>query len=342
MLDTTTLSASEQAHIEKLHAEAIVIDGSIVVELGENHFTRYKSGGVTAVNHTVTGPYSDLYTSFLELNRASRWIEANTDKVLLARTVADIHEAKRSGREAIIFGPQNVEMIGFELGLLGTFYDLGCRIMQLTYQRQNFIGSGCGEKTDDGLSNYGRQFIKEMNQLGIVVDVSHCGQRTSVEAMEASDKPIMITHSFCASLSPHIRAKTDDTIRELGKHGGVMGITGLSPYLYYPDKPTTQPDIARLVEHIDKIVELAGIDSVAIGLDFDETYSLEKRAAAAARHGALLGNWPWGERRCKTLNDAAEFPNITAGLVKRGYSDEDIKKILGGNWLRVMSASWKD
>jgi membrane dipeptidase len=341
MLDTTTLSSSEQARVEKLHAEAIVIDASIVIEMAPGHFDRSRSGGVTAINHTVTEPYADLASALRQVNSCRRWIEANSDKVLHATTVAHIHEAKASGREAIIFGPQDTEMIGLDLSLLGTFYDLGVRILQLTYQRQNWIGSGCGEKSDDGLSNYGRQFIKEMNQLGIVVDVSHCGQRTSVEAMEASEKPIFVTHSLCHSLSPHIRAKTDDTIRELGRHGGVMGITGLSPFLYYPDRPTTQPDIARVVEHIDHIVELAGIDSVGIGLDFDETFTPEKRAKFAGKHGSLLGEWPWGERRCKTLNDAAEFPNVTAGLVKRGYSDEDISKILGGNWLRVMKEAWK-
>ncbi|MGV3650250.1 MAG: dipeptidase [Devosia sp.] len=341
MLNTTDLSASEQARVEKLHAEAIVMDGSIVVEMKPAHFDRYKSGGVTVVNHTVCEPYADLATSLRQVDFCHKWIKANSDKVLRATTIADIHEAKASGREAIIFGPQDTEMIGLDLSLLGTFYDLGIRILQLTYQRQNWIGSGCGEKSDDGLSNYGRAFIKEMNQLGIVVDVSHCGQTTTVQAMEASEHPIMITHSFCASLSPHIRAKTDDTIRELGKHGGVMGITGLSPYLYYPDAPTKQPDMARLVEHIDHVVELAGIDSVAIGLDFDETFTPEKRAEGAKKHGALLGQWPWDERRCKYLNDAAEFPNITAGLVKRGYSDEDIKKVMGGNWMRVMEAVWK-
>ncbi|MGV3650612.1 MAG: dipeptidase [Devosia sp.] len=340
MLNTSNLSASEQARIETLHAEAIVVDASIVAELGPAHFDRFKTGGVTAINHTVTEPYADLANALRQVNGCRRWIDANSDKVLLGTSIADIHEAKASGREAIIFGPQDTEMIGLDLSLLGTFYDLGVRILQLTYQRQNWIGSGCGEKSDDGLSNYGRAFIKEMNQLGILVDVSHCGQTTSVQAMEASEKPIVVTHSLCHSLSPHIRAKTDDTIRALGRNGGVMGITGLSPFLYYPDRPTTQPDIARVVEHIDHIVELAGIDSVGIGLDFDETFTPEKRAKFAGKHGSLLGEWPWEERRAKTLSDASDFPNVTAGLVKRGYSDEDIKKVLGGNWMRVMAAAW--
>jgi membrane dipeptidase len=324
-----------------LHESAIVIDGSIVIEQSDGHFTRAKAGGVNAINHTVTEPHAGLVESLKQVNMWRRWIEANAHRALLATTIADIHEAKRSGKEAIIFGPQNTEMCGLDLDLIGTFGDLGVRIMQLTYQRQNWIGTGCGEKSDDGLTHYGRQFVKAMNQYGMVVDASHCGQKTTVDAMEASDKPIMITHSFCAKLSPHIRAKTDETIRTLGQAKGVMGITGLSPYLYYPDQPNKQPDIARLVEHVSHVADLAGIDCVAIGLDYDETFTPEKRAEGAKKHGPLLGNWPWGERRCKTLDDASGFPNITAGLMAAGFSDEDILKVLGGNWLRVMRACWK-
>lgn len=334
------MSTPDPRRVKELHDSSIVIDGSIVIEQSEAHFKRFKAGGVTAVNHTVTEPYSGLEESLAQVNHWRRWIDKNSASVMLATTVDHIHEAKKTGREAIIFGPQNTEMVGLNLDMIGTFYDLGVRIMQLTYQRQNWIGSGCGEQSDDGLTNFGRQFVKEMNQIGMVVDVSHCGQKTSVQAMEVSSKPIMITHSFSAKLSPHIRAKSDDTIRALGKHGGVIGITGLSPYLYYPDAPTRQPDIARLVEHIKHCVDLAGIDSVAIGLDYDETFTPEKRAEGAKKHGPLLGTWPWNERRCKTLDDASGFPNITAGLLAAGFSDTDVRKVLGGNWMRVMSACW--
>jgi len=336
----TNLAPDIASRAASLHASAIVIDGSIVVEQTDSHFTRARAGGVTAINHTVPEPYASLQSSLIQVNRFKAWVASHPGDALIATCIADIHEAKRSGKEAIILGPQDTEMIGLDLDLIGTFHDLGIRIMQLTYQRQNWIGTGCGEAEDSGITKYGREFIRHMNERGIVVDVSHAGQKSTVQAMEASSKPIMITHSFCATLSPHIRAKSDDTIRELGRHGGVMGITGLSPYLYHPDAPTKQPDIARFVEHVKHVVDLAGINSVAIGLDYDETFTPEKRAEGARKHGPLLGTWPWPERRCKTLDNASGMPNITVGLLAAGFSDEDVLKILGGNWLRVMAASW--
>jgi membrane dipeptidase len=340
MSNATLASPDIAERAAALHASAIVIDGSIVVEQSSAHFERARRGGVTAVNHTVPDPYASLLPSLIQVNRFKAWVAQNADKAMLALTVADIHAAKRTGREAIILGPQNTEMIGLDLDLVGTFHDLGIRIMQLTYQRQNWIGTGCGEAEDSGITKYGREFIRHMNERGIVVDASHCAQKTTVQAMEASSKPILVTHAFCHSLSPHIRAKTDDTIRELGRHGGVMGITGLSPYLYWPDKPATQPDIGRFVDHVKHVVDLAGVDSVAIGLDYDETFTPEKRAEGAKKHGPLLGTWPWPERRCKTLDDASGMPNITEGLMRAGFHDDEIRKIIGGNWLRVMAACW--
>lgn len=337
---TATRPKVDEQRAEKLHREAIIIDGSIVIDMVPEHFDRVKRGGVTAVNHTVTDPYASLVDSLKEIEFCRKWIEANAQQALLARSVADIHEAKRSGREAIIFGPQNTEMIGLDLELLGTFHELGVRILQLTYQRQNWIGSGCGEKRDAGLTQYGRRFLQEMEALGIVVDLSHCGPQTAADAAEVSRNPVIFSHAHPHTLSPHIRAKTDDNIKRVAATGGLIGITGLSPYLYYPDKPTTQPTLERYVEHIAYVADLVGIDHVSVGLDYDETFTPQKREEGAKKHGALLGQWPWPERRCKDLSDAGDMIGITRALLAAGHSDSDVKKVLGGNLMRVFEAVW--
>ncbi|MFF0717134.1 dipeptidase [Micromonospora sp. NPDC003816] len=345
----TAATHTSAASATELHAAATVVDGSTVIELSDAHLDRIRRGGVTAVNHTVTRPYADTVSALREVNRCRRWIDEHPDDVLLALTVDDIHRAKAEGKEAVIFGPQDTEMIGVDLDLLGTFYDLGVRILQLTYQRQNLLGAGCGEETDAGLTHRGRRFVQAMDELGILVDVSHCGERTGLDAMETSSKPVVVTHSFCDAMSPHIRAKSDDYLRTLGEQGGVMGITTLSGFLYYPEAPSRRPDLVRFVEHVSRVVEVAGVDHVAIATDYDETWTEPMRIAqlkAIAQSNSreqqnLLGDFGWNERRAIGMDDAADFPNFTTALLDGGFSPEDVTKILGGNWLRVYGETWK-
>ncbi|WP_238008519.1 membrane dipeptidase [Dactylosporangium sp. AC04546] len=325
-----------------LHAAATVVDGSTVIELSDAHLDRIRRGGVTAVNHTVTAPYADTTTALREVNRCRRWIDAHADRAMLALSVADIERAKAEGKEAVILGPQDTEMIGVNLDLLGTFHDLGVRILQLTYQRQNLLGAGCGENVDAGLTHKGRIFVAAMNELGIAVDVSHCGQRTGLDAMEASSTPVVVTHSFCDAKSPHIRAKSDAFLRRLAEQGGVIGITTLSGFLYYPDEPTRRPDLTRFVEHLSHVVEVAGVDHVAIATDYDETLTEAMRAEQLKdkEFKSLLGDWKWEERRAIGMDDAGHFPNFTEALLAGGFSPADVTKVLGGNWLRVFGEAW--
>ncbi|WP_283135990.1 dipeptidase [Rhizohabitans arisaemae] len=338
-------AASEGATLTpvELHAAATVVDGSTVIELSDEHLDRIRRGGVTAVNHTVTTPYADTVSALHEINACRRWIEEHSDRVLLARCVDDIARAKAEGREAVVFGPQDTEMIGVDLDLLGTFHDLGVRILQLTYQRQNLLGAGCGETVDPGLTHQGRAFVREMNELGILVDVSHCGERTGLDAMDASGKPVVVTHSFCDVLSPHIRAKSDDFLRRLAAQRGVIGVTTLSAFLYHPDEPGRRPDLARFVDHISHIAEVAGVDHVAIATDYDETLTEAMRAEQmkVKEFKNLLGDWPWDQRRAEGMDDASQFPNFTTALLDGGFSPEEVTKILGGNWLRVFGEAWK-
>ncbi|MFI0423663.1 dipeptidase [Spongiactinospora sp. 9N601] len=326
-----------------LHAATTVVDGSTVIELSDEHIERIRRGGVTAVNHTVTVPYADTVTALRQVNECRRWIDGHADSVLLALDVADIARAKTEGREAVILGPQDTEMIGVDLDLLGTFHDLGVRILQLTYQRQNLLGSGCGESSDSGLTHQGRAFVREMNELGVLVDVSHCGERTGLDAMDASGRPVVVTHSFCDALSPHIRAKSDAYLRRLAEQRGVIGITSLSAFLYHPGDPARRPDLARFVEHVSRVVEVAGIDHVAVATDYDETLTEAMRAeqAKAKEFHNLLGDWPWDQRRAVGMDDHSHFANFTAALLDGGFSAEEVGKVLGGNWLRVFAEAWK-
>lgn len=335
------LTPEQERRAEELHFSSIVIDCSSVLKQEPSHIERARAGGVTATNHTVTRPPADLVAGLKQVNMCRRWIDENPRDVLLATTVRHIYEAKASNREAVIFGPQNAEMIGTDLDLLGTFYDLGVRIVQLTYQRRNYVGSGCGEERDGGLSSFGRQLVSAMDELGVVVDLSHCGWVTTANAIEHSRNPVVFSHAHPYTVSPHIRAKSDDLIRALAARGGVMGITALSAFLFEPEQPKVRPTLKQFARHVRYVADLVGVDHVGIGMDFDETNTPEKHEAAHRANPELANDFGWDDRRCAELTHAGEELNITRALVWDGFSDDEIRKILGLNFLRVFQQVWK-
>ncbi len=339
--ESITLTPEQEAHAVDLHRRSLVIDGSSVVNPEPGHFERFRAGGVNATNHTVTHPSSGTVEALVEIDRYRRWIDANRNEVLLATTTADIRRAQATEREAIIFGPQNTEFLGKDLTLLGTFYDLGVRVMQLTYQRQNYVGNGCGERRDGGLTTFGRELVAAMDEFGIVVDLSHCGPMTAADAIEASRNPVVFSHAHPNALSPHVRAKDDDLLRKLAAKGGTIGITALSSFLYDPENPKSRPNLANFVRHVRYLVDLIGIDHVAVGLDFDETITYEKWEADHRKWPELQPGWSFEDRRALDLTSAAQESNITRALVADGFSDEDIAKVLGLNLLRVFDTVWK-
>jgi membrane dipeptidase len=334
------LTAEEERRASDLHARAIVVDGSSVVKQEPEHFERARDGGVTATNHTVVRPHDDFETAVLAMTGCRHWIDQNADKGLLATTTADIREAKASGREAIIFGPQNTEFIGTDLARLEAAYVLGVRILQLTYQRQNWVGTGCGEQRDGGLSMFGRELVRQMDALGIVVDLSHCGAQTARDALELSRNPVVFSHAHPAAVTPHIRAKDDDLIRAVAGTGGVMGITALSAFNADPAEPRKRQGLEAFRRHLGHLIDLVGVDHVAIGLDFDETNTPEKFAADKARHPELDTGFGWDDKRIHGLTHAGEEGQVSRVLVSLGLDDEAVLKVLGGNWLRVLHAVW--
>lgn len=336
-----TLTEEQELRAERIHRDAIVVDGSLTLKEDDRHFELARAGGITATNHTVTWPYRTLQESLKEISSCRRWIDRNSDRVLLCTQVDDIYTAKQTGREAIIFGPQNTEMIGTDLDLVGTFYDLGVRILQLTYQRQNWVGAGCGEKVDPGLSRFGRQMVKELNTLGIVVDVSHGGRQTALDAMEVSETPVIISHAHPYTPSPHIRAKDDDSLRALAQQGGVMGLTAISGFVYHPDRPKQRPDLTDLMRHAQYVADLIGTDHLGIALDFEETNTREHYEATRIAYPELNTGWSWEDKRLWDLEECHQMPNVTRALVWAGFSDDEILKILGGNYLRVFKQVWK-
>jgi membrane dipeptidase len=300
----------------------------------------FRSSGITAFHNSVGVGGASAYDDALEFIAAwSGFVGRNTEVFSLVGRAQDIDHAKAKQKIAVIMGLQNADEFR-EPKDVKAFYELGLRCAQLTYNSQNLIGSGSTDRVDGGISDYGVSIIKAMNEVGMLVDVSHSGDRTTLDAIELSPKPIAFTHSNCRALNDHPRLKTDEAIRKLAAKGGVMGITGVRNFV--KDKePTTVEDI---VDHIDHVVKLVGIEHVGIGTDSD---LMGYDHMPADQYKQLKAGYKASYAfRDKIDTDGFNHPrkmyDLTAALVRRGYSDSNIQAVLGGNFRRLLGSTWID
>lgn len=321
----------------ELHRNSIIIDGLHASSLAElESIERLLTGGLTAVHLTVAAwhtPEEALHqiANVLALvDQYSRWL-------LPVYSAYDIQVAKELGRVGLIMGFQGTEPISDDVGWLRRYHQFGVRIVQLTYNFHNRVGDGCYEPADLGLSAFGRQVVAEMNELGLLIDLSHCGPQTALDAIDLSQQPVALTHANARALCDHMRNKSDEVLKAVAAKGGVIGAVAFAPML--ADAAfTTLDDYVRM---IDYLVNLVGIDHVGLGPDF-----MEDMAPDVVQH--ILNGLPAeANQRFATIpptecfETAAAFGNITAALLAHGYSAEAVKKIIGGNWLRLYRQVWR-
>ncbi len=310
----------------------------------------WRASGVTCVFQNAGEEGQAPLRLIKRLARFTYVTDTLRDFVSKAAVPDDIVEAKRRGRHCLYLTGNGVPLtqqwvsVADELRYLRIFYQLGIRMMHLTYQRRNMIGDGSGEPSDAGLSDFGRRVIAEMNRVGVIPDCAHSGWRTSLESAQASSKPVVASHTTCAALDarPHPRSKPDNVIRAIADTGGYVGVCCIPRFL------RGAGDIAMFLNHIDHVVKKFGANHVAIGTDV--AYSSQNSKAESAkvpklRRGREEFRSLWPADDYQTSSRAAQslawtnWPLFTVGLVQRGHSDEDIKKILGGNVMRVARAS---
>ena len=321
-----------------MHHDSIVIDGLNVSRWGRDTFAAMKQAGVTASNATVTVRHGFRQTVEM-LADWQRWFETESNVIAPVLKTADIHDAKKSGRAGIILGFQNATPIEDDLRLISVFKSLGVRIVQLTYNTRNHIGDGCMETPGAGLSHYGRAAVREMNRQGVLIDLSHCGYQTTMDAIERSEAPVALTHANPRALCPSPRNHLDEEFEACASKGGVIGATAFPSFL-----PTQRQSVEGLIDAIDYLVALVGIDHVGIGLDFiddqpREYFFPESPSSQQFYEEGTVPEWPWtypdGVRSTK------DWPNVTTALLRRGYLPEDARKIIGLNFLRLFDAVWR-
>ena len=336
--------ASLYSKIDELYDKAIVIDGIVITrnwdEVADEALAK---SGYTGFNASLDS--GSLKRALASLSDWHMRIKANPDRFITATSANDFIRAKAEGKAAVMMGFQNTTPLEKSIDNMDILYQAGTRWMQLTYNQRNLVGDGCTERTNAGISDYGIEVVERMNELGIVIDLSHCGQATTDDGIKFSKAPTSINHSMCEALHKnHPRAKTDAQIRAMADKGGVIGIICLG-YMIGPNLGT-DTTLETYVDHIEHAVKIGGIDSVALAADF-AVQGLEAT-------GATRKNWyeprltrfkpsykvqwpPW----IPELDTPDRYRHVARVLDKRGFSTGDIEKILGRNWLRFFEDTLK-
>ena len=293
-----------------------------------------REAGLNAVHVTLV--YHEDYDEFLQrVKEWDRFFEENSDLIFLGKTFKDITKAQSENKTAIFFGFQNCSPIEDDINLIEKVHELGCRFMQLTYNNQSLLATGCYEKNDSGVTNFGREAIKEMNRVGIVVDMSHSAEKSTLDAIEISEKPIAITHANPSFWHKALRNKSDFLLRKLSESGGILGLSLYSHHL----KDGTNCKLENFCEMVAKTAEIMDIKNIGIGSDL--CLNQPDKVVEWMRNGTWTKNKNFGEgsknnsgfpRQPKWFEDARGFKNLEEGLKKIGFSNVEIEGILGNNW----------
>jgi len=337
-----------EAEARRIHDAAIVVDAELsgyftrpapIVD-GKDYLQRALDGGITAAVQTLAGGNTNFRGALAHINECYQLLEVEPARTMLVRSSRDIEEAKRERKLGLIFGFQDATPLEDDwTNLLPACWRLGVRVIQLTYNEHGRLGSGCLEPNDLGLTAYGRQVIGGMNRLGVMLNLSHTGEKTSFDAIEASQDPCIISHANATKLTPHPRNKSDVLIKALAAKGGVIGVVAWSPLAVL--KPGVAPTVDDLVTHIDYIVDLVGVDHVAIGTDINEAFRVMPIPSSfETQYSFQLVGFKGRAPAVEGFSQVHEFPNVTRALLDRGYKEADVKKILGGNFMRLAKAVW--
>lgn len=319
-----------------LHEKLTVLDGLIVSDFGQPVFEDMRRGGLTAANCTCC-----IWENFTETMRNvmqwKGWFNEHADLITQVYTTADIRRAKAEGKTGIILGWQNLSGMEDQIGYLGLFKELGVGIMQMAYNTQNLVATGCYEKKDGGLSDFGHEVVAEMNRLGILCDLSHVGAKSSHDVIRASKQPVAYSHCLPAGLKEHPRNKSDEQLRFIAESGGFVGVTMFSPFL----KRGIEANADDYVEAIEYVIEICGEDQVGYGTDFTQGYGQPFFDWITHDKGYARQLTDFGEViNPEGLRTIGETPNLTAAMERRGWKESRIEKVMGENWVALLKRVW--
>ncbi len=304
----------------------------------------WREGGATAIAPTITGMTGDARSGFAMIGGWNRYVRERNDTVIVKR-VSDITHAKKERKLGLILHCQGTAIIEDELDLIDSYHAAGLRVVQLCYNRKNLVGDGASERTDAGLSHFGVQLIERLNALGMIIDCAHTGERTSLDAVETSSAPVIISHANARGVQDNRRNISDTLIRAIAENGGVIGTVGFPPFLVRKGQPSQD----RFIDDIAYKANLVGIDHVGIGIDYYlGQHPVEDDKTAMARYKQLVRNGLWRPDEYppppyiypEGIETPRTLPNLTGRLLERGFCETDVRKVLGLNWMRVFAKVW--
>ena len=316
----------------------LLVDGLECSRFDREVFQELRRGGMGCVTVTL-GFWEDTLESLEAIARYRELAAASADLVAIAGSAAEIEAIHRSGRTALILGFQNSSGLGGRIRFAELFADLGVRVMQLTYNTQNDVGGSCYEP-DSGLTRFGRELVREFNRTGILIDISHVGERTGMDAIAHSDLPVAVTHANPYALAPHPRNKSNELLRLLGERGGIIGLAT------YPNIAGGYGESAeKFCELVARSVEICGIDHVGIGTDLgrkctesDNRWMRMGRWTRIVNYGAGSAANPGKVMDPDWIADTSGFADIAEGLMRKGFGRREAEAVLGGNWMRLYRA----
>ncbi|WP_368344204.1 membrane dipeptidase [Pelagovum sp. HNIBRBA483] len=308
----------------------------------EKIFRQMREGAVDAV-HVTIAYHENFRETVLNMEQWNRWFEQYPDLICQARTGADVRQAKQDGRTAIIFGFQNPSPIEDDIGLVEILHTLGARFMQLSYNNQSLLATGCYEAEDPGITRMGKQVIKEMNRVGLVIDMSHSADRSTIEAADISERPIAITHANPHSWHPALRNKKDDVIRAVTQNGGMIGFS-LYPH-HLKDKSACT--LASFCQMVADAADKFGVKHLGIGSDLCQDQP--DTVVEWMRVGRWTKEIDYGEGSASApgfppmpdwFKDNRDFGSIEQGLAAAGFDATEVAAIMGENWLRFFDENF--
>lgn len=324
-----------------MHQDLIVIDGLQYSNWSREIFEQMQQGGLTMVHATIVY-HEQIRETLLRIGEWNRRFEEHADIIMPISCADDIRRAKALGKVGIMFGAQNCSPIEDDISMIQIMRDLNLMIMQLTYNNQSLLATGCYEDDDTGLTRFGKQAVSEMNRVGMIVDMSHSSERSTLEAIEYSNRPIVISHANPSNWHAAKRNKSDTVLKALGESGGLLGFSAYPFHL----KNASKCSLTEFCQMVAATAELMGIEHIGIGTDLCQGQPLSilewmrngrwSKAKDYGEGSASNADWP---APLSWFKDSSDFGNFTQGLLAVGFNNDEVAKIMGLNWLNFLEKS---